>query len=76
MSVFFLYCNTEFYQSRQEILGVYKTLDEAKNRLFNLPHDLKDIEIDVTGKFWRTQDHSLRFYIREYTMGDCSGVYK
>ena len=76
MSVFFLYCNTEFYQSQQEIMGVYTSLKDAQHRMFNLPHNLKDMESGVQGNFWRTRDHQLRFYIREYPMGDCTGVYK
>ncbi|MBH45087.1 MAG: hypothetical protein CMC93_00545 [Flavobacteriaceae bacterium] len=76
MSVFFLYCNTEFYQSQQEILGVYKTFNECTDRLFSLEYDMKDMETGVMGNFWRTKDHQYRFYIREYPMGDCSGIYK
>lgn len=69
MSIFMVYCNTEFYQSMPKILGTYTTSKEAISRIESQPN-MKTAESSAFGPFWRNDTHSLRYYIRQYPLGD------
>ena len=69
MSIFMVYCNTEFYQSMPKILGTYNTKEEAVSRIESQP-DMKKVEMNTFGPFWRNETHTLRYHIRKYPMGD------
>ena len=64
-----VYCNTEFYQSMPKILGIYNTRQEAIYRIVSQP-DMKAMETNAFGHFWRNNSLSLRYCIRRYPMGD------
>jgi hypothetical protein len=70
-SIYFVYQNTEFYHSQMKVLGTYFSKEEAIRRVETYRDDLKPVEQNVFGSFWRTQCHSYRYFIREFPLGDC-----
>ncbi len=70
MYIYFVYCNTEFYQSESRIIGIYTTQQEATNRIES-QQDMKERENGAFGAFWRNRTHSLRYLVRKYPLGDC-----
>ena len=70
--IYFVYQNTEFYFSRLTVIGTYFSKEEAIRRIETHRDDLKPMERGVCGSFWRTRCHSLRFFVREFPLGDCS----
>lgn len=69
MYIYFVYCNTEFYQSTLRIYGTYMTMKEAVTRIESFP--VKHKQKGPFGDFWISKDNSLRFFIKKYPMGDC-----
>ncbi len=71
-NIYFVYQNTEFFSSRLTVIGTYFSKEEAIRRIETHRDDLKPMERDAFGSFWRTKCHSLRFFVREFPVGDCS----
>lgn len=69
--IYFVYQNTEFYSSPLTVIGTYFSKEEAIHRIETYRDDLKEMEEGPFGSIWRTKCHSLRFFIREFPVGDC-----
>ena len=63
--------STQFYRSDAVVLGTYLSEKEAIDRIEKDTTELKPMETNICGSFWRTPDNSLRFWIKTFPLGDC-----
>jgi hypothetical protein len=68
--IYFVYRNTEFYQSPMKVIGTYYTKEEAIRRIE--AQDVKSMETGACGDYWRTETHEFRYFIRGFPLGDCN----
>jgi len=68
--IYFVYRNTEFYQSQVVVIGTYFTKDEAIERIES--QGVKEMERSACGECWRTETNEYRYYIRGFPLGDCN----
>ena len=68
--IYFVYRNTEFYQSQVKVIGTYYTKEDAIKRI--LAQGVKPMETGPFGEFWRTETHEFRYFIRGFPLGDCN----
>jgi len=68
--IYFVYCNTEFYQSQMKIIGTYYTKEEAIKRI--VAQGVKPMEMGPCGDYWKTETHEFRYFIRGFPLGDCN----
>lgn len=67
--IYFVYRNTEFYQSTVMVIGTYFTKREAIKRIQS--QGVKEMETGPFGDYWRTETHEFRYFIKGFTLGDC-----
>ena len=68
--IYFVYRNTEFYQSPVTVIGTYYTKEEAIQRIE--AQGVKPMETGACGECWKTETHEFRYFIRGFPLGDCN----
>ena len=68
--IYFVYRNTEFYQSQMKVIGTYFTKEEAIERI--VAQGVKPMETGACGECWKTETHEFRYFIRGFPLGDCN----